>query len=267
MESQAGLAWKGPPRSFTLCLLSGSTAKTIQNCHLTLTDSRNAFHSSCFAMGMAVGSSGRTREVPNPCEREAESPGSCEGNRIFLGNFEGLAPKGNRGNPGGAGKRCRSVSGIPGKWKAAEAARTELEAGSSRFLSVGLCCWKFEGDQSWSTCGFTCGAWERRWTRNSRDVPLAGVRSSGSTLLSASSLPSPRSPGAPGKICSGKGLLVWTDGVAGRAGNPRAPVAPSSDLPAGSKDHSQVSSPGSVTRTGKTTELAPSLGPRALVLE
>ncbi|XP_031950533.1 uncharacterized protein LOC116437077 isoform X3 [Corvus moneduloides] len=199
MESQAGLAWKGPPRSFTLCLLSGSTAKTIQNCHLTLTDSRNAFHSSCFAMGMAVGSSGRTREVPNPCEREAESPGSCEGNRIFLGNFEGLAPKGNRGNPGGAGKRCRSVSGIPGKWKAAEAARTELEAGSSRFLSVGLCCWKFEGDQSWSTCGFTCGAWERRWTRNSRDVPLAGVRSSGSTLLSASSLPSPRSPGAPGQ--------------------------------------------------------------------
>lgn len=94
-------------------------------------------------------------------------------------------------------------------------------------------------------------------------------------MLSASSSPSPRSPGAPGnplspllfqgslneglsfgaapftgKICSRKGLLVRTDGVAGRAGNPRAPVAPSSDLPAGSKDHSQVSSPGSVTRGG-----------------
>ncbi|XP_031957211.1 uncharacterized protein LOC116440467 [Corvus moneduloides] len=107
-------------------------AKNIQNCHLTLTDSRNVFHSSCFGMGMAVGSSGRTREVPNPCEHEAESPGSCEGNGIFLGNFEGLAPKRNRGNPGGAGNRCRSVGGIPGKWKAAEAARTELEAGSSR---------------------------------------------------------------------------------------------------------------------------------------
>ncbi|XP_041900258.1 uncharacterized protein LOC121671942 isoform X6 [Corvus kubaryi] len=106
--------------------------KNIQNCHLTLTDSRNVFHSSCFGMGMAVGSSGRTREVPNPCEHKAESPGSCEGNRIFLGNFEGLAPKRSRGNPGGAGNRCRSVGGIPGKWKAAEAARTELEAGSSR---------------------------------------------------------------------------------------------------------------------------------------
>ncbi|XP_068854757.1 uncharacterized protein [Aphelocoma coerulescens] len=47
---------------------------------------------------------------------------------------------------------------------------------------------------------------------------------------------------------SRKGLLVWTDGVAGRAGNPTAPVAPSSDLAAGHKDHSQVSSPGSVTR-------------------
>ncbi|XP_068864800.1 uncharacterized protein [Aphelocoma coerulescens] len=62
---------------------------------------------------------------------------------------------------------------------------------------------------------------------------------------------------------SRKGLLVWTDGVAGRAGNPTAPVAPSSDLAAGRKAHSQVSSPGSVTRT----ELVPSLGPRALVLE
>ncbi|XP_041900238.1 uncharacterized protein LOC121671942 isoform X3 [Corvus kubaryi] len=70
---------------------SGLGAKNIQNCHLTLTDSRNVFHSSCFGMGMAVGSSGRTREVPNPCEHKAESPGSCEGNRIFLGNFEGLA--------------------------------------------------------------------------------------------------------------------------------------------------------------------------------
>ncbi|XP_031968613.1 uncharacterized protein LOC116445756 isoform X1 [Corvus moneduloides] len=69
---------------------SGLGAKNIQNCHLTLTDSRNVFHSSCFGMGMAVGSSGRTREVPNPCEHKAESPGSCEGNRIFLGNFEGL---------------------------------------------------------------------------------------------------------------------------------------------------------------------------------
>ncbi|KAM4756438.1 uncharacterized protein ACIQIH_019214 [Cyanocitta cristata] len=62
---------------------------------------------------------------------------------------------------------------------------------------------------------------------------------------------------------SRKGLLVWTDGVAGRAGNPTAPVAPSSDLAAGRKAHSPVSSPGSVTRT----ELVPSLGPRALVLE
>ncbi|XP_041875849.1 uncharacterized protein LOC121660540 isoform X2 [Corvus kubaryi] len=111
---------------------SGLGAKNIQNCHLTPTDSRNVFHSSCFGMGMAVGSSGRTGEVPNPCECEAESPGSCEGNRIFLGNFEGLALKHNRGNPGGAGKRCPSVGGIPGKWKAAEVARTELEAGSSR---------------------------------------------------------------------------------------------------------------------------------------
>ncbi|XP_068854694.1 uncharacterized protein [Aphelocoma coerulescens] len=66
---------------------------------------------------------------------------------------------------------------------------------------------------------------------------------------------------------SRKGLLVWTDGVAGRAGNPTAPVAPSSDLAAGRKAHSQVSSPGSVTRTGATTELVPSLGPGALVLE
>ncbi|XP_031978862.1 uncharacterized protein LOC116450451 isoform X3 [Corvus moneduloides] len=39
---------------------SGLGAKNIQNCHLTLTDSRNVFHSSCFGMGMAVGSSGRT---------------------------------------------------------------------------------------------------------------------------------------------------------------------------------------------------------------
>ncbi|KAM4787668.1 uncharacterized protein ACIQIH_005533 [Cyanocitta cristata] len=35
-------------------------AKNIQNCHLPLTDSRNVLHSSCFGMGMAVGSSGRT---------------------------------------------------------------------------------------------------------------------------------------------------------------------------------------------------------------
>ncbi|XP_031974138.1 uncharacterized protein LOC116448159 [Corvus moneduloides] len=40
---------------------SGLGAKNIQNCHLTLTYSRNVFHSSCFGMGMAVGSSGRTR--------------------------------------------------------------------------------------------------------------------------------------------------------------------------------------------------------------
>ncbi|XP_041875851.1 uncharacterized protein LOC121660540 isoform X4 [Corvus kubaryi] len=39
---------------------SGLGAKNIQNCHLTPTDSRNVFHSSCFGMGMAVGSSGRT---------------------------------------------------------------------------------------------------------------------------------------------------------------------------------------------------------------
>ncbi|KAM4751665.1 uncharacterized protein ACIQIH_002169 isoform 1-T1 [Cyanocitta cristata] len=49
-----------PPRSFTLCLLSDSTAKNIQNCHLPLTDSRNVLHSSCFGMGTAVGSSGRS---------------------------------------------------------------------------------------------------------------------------------------------------------------------------------------------------------------
>ncbi|KAM4789785.1 uncharacterized protein ACIQIH_003224 isoform 1-T1 [Cyanocitta cristata] len=50
-----------------------------------------------------------------------------------LGALAGPAPKGNRGNPGGGGgKRCRSLGGIPGKRKAAEAARTELEAGSSR---------------------------------------------------------------------------------------------------------------------------------------
>ncbi|KAM4753991.1 uncharacterized protein ACIQIH_000613 isoform 6-T6 [Cyanocitta cristata] len=50
-----------------------------------------------------------------------------------LGALAGAAPKGNRGNPGGGGgKRCRSLGGIPGKRKAAEAARTELEAGSSR---------------------------------------------------------------------------------------------------------------------------------------
>ncbi|KAM4753985.1 uncharacterized protein ACIQIH_000624 [Cyanocitta cristata] len=62
-----------------------------------------------------------------------QNPLGAEGNGIFLGNFEGLAPKGNRGNPGGGGgKRCRWVGGIPGKWRAAEAARTELEAGSSR---------------------------------------------------------------------------------------------------------------------------------------
>ncbi|XP_039418027.1 uncharacterized protein LOC120410944 isoform X2 [Corvus cornix cornix] len=50
----------------------------------------------------------------------------------LLGALAGPAPKRNRGNPGGGGKRCRSVGGIPGKWKAAEAARTELEAGSSQ---------------------------------------------------------------------------------------------------------------------------------------
>lgn len=61
VESRGGLAWKGPPRSFILSLLSDSTAKNIQSSHLTLTDSRNVFRSSCFGMGMAVGSSGRTR--------------------------------------------------------------------------------------------------------------------------------------------------------------------------------------------------------------
>ncbi|KAM4754002.1 uncharacterized protein ACIQIH_000584 [Cyanocitta cristata] len=35
-------------------------AKNIQNCHLPLTDSRNVLHSSCFGMGTAVGSSGRS---------------------------------------------------------------------------------------------------------------------------------------------------------------------------------------------------------------
>ncbi|XP_031976491.1 uncharacterized protein LOC116449259 isoform X4 [Corvus moneduloides] len=93
-------------------------------------------------------------------KEDSQSLGSCV-KKSLAGK---KAPKRNRGNPGGAGKRCRSVGGIPGKWKAAEAARTELEAGSSRFLPVGLCCWKFEGDQPWSTCGFTCGVWERRWT-------------------------------------------------------------------------------------------------------
>ncbi|KAM4787408.1 uncharacterized protein ACIQIH_005324 isoform 1-T1 [Cyanocitta cristata] len=52
---------------------------------------------------------------------------------LFPNVIPWLSPKGNRGNPGGGGgKRCRSVGGIPGKWRAAEAARTELEAGSSR---------------------------------------------------------------------------------------------------------------------------------------
>ncbi|KAM4753987.1 uncharacterized protein ACIQIH_000613 isoform 2-T2 [Cyanocitta cristata] len=35
-------------------------AKDIQNCHLPLTDSRNVLRSSCFGMGTAVGSSGRS---------------------------------------------------------------------------------------------------------------------------------------------------------------------------------------------------------------
>ncbi|XP_031967882.1 uncharacterized protein LOC116445393 isoform X4 [Corvus moneduloides] len=42
-------------------VFGSAVAKNIQNCLLTLMDSRNAFHSSCFGMGMAVGSSGRTR--------------------------------------------------------------------------------------------------------------------------------------------------------------------------------------------------------------
>ncbi|XP_031969082.1 uncharacterized protein LOC116445994 [Corvus moneduloides] len=43
---------------------SEECAKNIQNCLLTLMDSRNAFHSSCFGMGMAVGSSGRSTWRP-----------------------------------------------------------------------------------------------------------------------------------------------------------------------------------------------------------
>ncbi|KAM4754001.1 uncharacterized protein ACIQIH_000590 [Cyanocitta cristata] len=35
-------------------------AKNTQNCHLPLTDSRNVLRSSCFGMGTAIGSSGRT---------------------------------------------------------------------------------------------------------------------------------------------------------------------------------------------------------------
>ncbi|KAM4778317.1 uncharacterized protein ACIQIH_008528 isoform 2-T3 [Cyanocitta cristata] len=96
-------------------------------------------------------------------KRDNELPPGSPG--LFPNVIPWLSPKHNRGNPGGGGgKRCHSVGGIPGKWKAAEAARTELEAGSSRFLPVGLCCWKYKGDRSRSTCGFAGGAWERRWT-------------------------------------------------------------------------------------------------------
>ncbi|KAM4753988.1 uncharacterized protein ACIQIH_000613 isoform 3-T3 [Cyanocitta cristata] len=67
-----------------------------------------------------------------------------------LGALAGAAPKGNRGNPGGGGgKRCRSLGGIPGKRKAAEAARTELEAGSSRE-------WYKKYPKSRNPMGFTC---------------------------------------------------------------------------------------------------------------
>ncbi|XP_039408014.1 uncharacterized protein LOC120410016 isoform X2 [Corvus cornix cornix] len=58
MAGSAGSGAAGP-RHRGGC--SGLGAKNIQNCLLTLMDSRNAFHSSCFGMGMAVGSSGRTR--------------------------------------------------------------------------------------------------------------------------------------------------------------------------------------------------------------
>ncbi|XP_039408015.1 uncharacterized protein LOC120410016 isoform X3 [Corvus cornix cornix] len=67
MAGSAGSGAAGP-RHRGGC--SGLGAKNIQNCLLTLMDSRNAFHSSCFGMGMAVGSSGRTsgetfkQEVP-----------------------------------------------------------------------------------------------------------------------------------------------------------------------------------------------------------
>ncbi|KAM4777954.1 ankyrin repeat and BTB/POZ domain-containing protein 2-like isoform 3-T26 [Cyanocitta cristata] len=66
-------------------------------------------------------------ELVGPWQRE-RSRNWCW--RVF---GSAVAPKGNRGNPGGGGgKRCHSVGGIPGTWRAAEAARTELEAGSSR---------------------------------------------------------------------------------------------------------------------------------------
>ena len=71
-----------------------------------------------------------------------------------------------------------------------------------QFLPVGLCRPKCKGNQPWSICLFTCGAWKRLGTLNSGDVPLAAVSSSGSTLLSASPFPSPRSPGAPGNPLS-----------------------------------------------------------------
>ncbi|XP_031973737.1 uncharacterized protein LOC116447984 isoform X1 [Corvus moneduloides] len=83
-----------------------------------------------------------------------------------LGALAGPAPKRNRGNPGGGGKRCRSVGGIPGKWKAAEAARTELEAGSSRaHQSAGLSKSILPSGESGSTSGhgeFLGEPWRRK---------------------------------------------------------------------------------------------------------
>ncbi|XP_037994550.1 uncharacterized protein LOC119701640 [Motacilla alba alba] len=63
MESRAALAWKGHKDPLD-SVIQFHGKEHIPKCLLTLTDSRNVFHSSCSLIGMAVGSSGRSASRP-----------------------------------------------------------------------------------------------------------------------------------------------------------------------------------------------------------
>ncbi|KAM4784280.1 uncharacterized protein ACIQIH_006699 isoform 1-T1 [Cyanocitta cristata] len=98
-----------------------------------------------------------------------------------LGALAGAAPKGNRGNPGGGGgKRCRWVGGIPGKWRAAEAARTELEAGSSRQRTPRT------ATSPSRTAGMSCVALVLEWER-----PLGALAGAGKSQIRVSTKQNP----------------------------------------------------------------------------
>ncbi|KAM4754010.1 uncharacterized protein ACIQIH_000395 [Cyanocitta cristata] len=187
---------------------SGLGAKNIQNCHLPLTDSRNVLHSSCFGMGMAVGSSGRTST-----QRQQRESWRRRWKTLSLGWWNSWEMESSRSSKNRVGSRLQPVP--PGGSVLLEVQRRSVPEyvwvrrwGLGETLDM-----KFQGcSPCWS---------EKQWKQFAVCF-----------FIPFTSSPSPRSPKAPGR-----------------------------------KAHSQVSSPGSVTRTGTTTELDPSLGPRALVLE